>query len=110
MSLLSLDVTRRKLTLGSPDSVTGWYSKSYTESTIEMMIIPRAASDIASAAGVYVRLDAVGLTCDGVDIGDEIKTASNVYYEVKATKEHWVADSFMYRECDLVQLPLHELV
>lgn len=110
MSLLDVEVTRRKLLLGAADSETKWYAKSFIESTIEMLIIPRAATSLATAAGTYVRTDAVGLTCDGVEEGDEILSASGVYYEVKATREHWVADSFMYRECDLVMLPLHELV
>lgn len=105
---LSFNVTRRKLTLGSRDDTTGWYAKGFSESTIEMIVIPRAAANLAVQAGVYVRLDAVGLSCDGVEIGDEIKTDAGVYYEVKTVKEHWFADSFMYRECDLVELPFHE--
>ena len=108
MSLLSLDVTRRRLRLGAPDSETGWYAKSFDTSTIEMFIIPRGATELLSAAGTYARLDAVGLTCDGVEVGDEILTDAGVYYEVKDVKEHWVADSFSHREVHFVQLPLHE--
>lgn len=107
---LNLQVTHRKLSLGSRDSVTGWYAKSFTEQArnIEMLIIPRSSASLARLAGTYVRLDALGLTCDGVKEGDEIKTDANVYYEVKATREYFISNSFSHREVDLVQLPLHE--
>lgn len=107
---LNLQVTLRKLSLGSRDSVTGWYEKEYTEQArnIEMLIIPRSNTSLARRAGTYVRLDAVGLTCDGVAEGDEIKTDASVYYEVKAIREHFISNSFSRREVDLVQLPLHE--
>jgi len=109
---LHLQVTYRKLSLGAPDSVTGWYQKTFTEQSrnIEILIIPKGATHLAVAAGTYVRLDAVGLTCDGVEEGDEIKTDNDVCYEVKAIREHFIANSFSHREVDLVQLPLHELV
>lgn len=107
---LSFLVTRRKLQLGSRDSTTGWYDKAYAESTVDMIVVPRGATNMPLPAGVYVRLDAVGLTADPVDEGDEIKTDAGVYYEVKGVKLHYFADSFMYRECDLTRLALHELV
>lgn len=109
MSLLNLEVTRRRLRLGTADSTTGWYAKSWNTSTIEMLIIPRAARELAMAAGVAVRTDAMGLTCDGVLHGDEILTSAGVYYEVKGIRDHWVADSFMYREVDLTLLPTKNL-
>lgn len=107
---VTTDVTRRRLWLGSQDSVTGWYSKNFADETVEMVIIPRSATRLALTVGVYVRLDAVGLTADAVKAGDETKTDGNEYYEVKGVKEHFIGDSFSHRECDLTLLPLHELV
>lgn len=98
--------------MGAPDSTTGWYAKTFTTEpqAREMYILPRSASQLLSLAGTYVRSDAVGLTCDGFEVGDEVKTDAGVYYEVKAVRDHFLMNSFMHREVDLVQLPLHELV
>lgn len=105
---LSFDVSRRKLVLGEPDSLTGWYKKSYTESTIEMILFDRATTSIPLPLGAYIRLDALGITADPVEIGDEIKTGDGRVYEVEAIREVWAADSFVRRDCDLTLLPLHE--
>jgi hypothetical protein len=104
----SLDVTRRVLSLGARDGVTGWCAKSFAESTIKMCIIPKGASTLALACGTYVRLDAIGLTDSAFQEGDEVKTVRNIYYEVKTIREHGVTpDIIEYYECDLVKLPLY---
>ena len=108
-SFTSLDVTHRRLMLGSRDSTTGWYAKSYEEQTIEMIVVSRAATHMPLPPGVYVRLDAVGLTADPVYEGDEIKTASDQYYQVETVREHPIGDSFFFRECDLTLLPFKNL-
>ncbi len=105
----SLDVTHRRLMLGSRDSTTGWYDKSYEESTIEMIVISRSAAYMPLPPGVYVRLDAVGLTADTVAEGDEIKTATDQYYQVETVREHYLGDSFFFRECDLTLQPFKNL-
>jgi len=107
---LSFEVTRRKLQLGTRDSVTGWYARNFTESTIEMIIVDRGATQIRLPAGAYVRLDAWGGTADPVVEGDQIRTEAGKYYEVKAVKEVWgPGDNFVRRDCDLSSLPLHGL-
>lgn len=109
-SIASCDITRRRLSLTSRrDATTGWYDKEYVESTAEGLLVPRLASNIASAAGTYVRLDAVLLTPDPFEEGDEIKTKSGEYYEIKSVKPYYLGESFWYRECQLVYLPLHGL-
>lgn len=107
----SLDVTRRRLQLGSRDSTTGWYAKNYSTSTIEMIIVERGSRPSLLPSGTYVRTDALGLTADVVEEGDEIKTSSNKYYEVKTVREIYTlgGDSFAYREVDLVHLPFENL-
>lgn len=105
---LSFNVTRRKLVLGTPDATTGWYTKSYTESTIEMIIFDRATSQFGLPAGTYIRLDAVGLTADPVEEGDQILTGPGVYYEVKGIKKHYLGDSFVRRDCDLERVLLYK--
>lgn len=102
------EVTRRKLGLGDRHATTGWRAKSFTESTIEGVFLPRSSTRIAVAVGTYMRLDAMFFTADVVKKGDEIKTVDNQYWEVKAVREFWEGDCFSHRECDLTLLPLHE--
>jgi hypothetical protein len=103
------DVTRRRLFIeGSQDSTTGWFESTYFDTTIEMPILPRSASNIAAVVGAYVALDAVGLTADVVNVGDQIKTGDGKYYEVKTVKENSLGDNFSHRECQLRHLPLYE--
>ena len=103
------DVTRRRMYLGIRDSVTGWCAKNFVDTTIEMIIVPRGATEILSTVGTYARRDAVGVTMDAVEIGDKIFTESKVYCDVLAVQEHWLGDSFMYRACQLSMMPLHEV-
>jgi len=108
-TLGNTDVTRKRLTLGSRDSTTGWYTKQYEDIDIEAVIIPRAATSIALQAGLYVRLDALAITVDPLAEGDKLKTGTGQYYEVETVKEHYLGDSFWFRECDLTLLPFEDL-
>jgi len=102
---LSFDVTRRKLQLGSRDSTTGLYDKSYVETSIDMPIVSAEAAKKLLPVGSQVVFDRVGFTQDVVVEGDEIVTAADVYYLVQTVKLHWIGDSFVYRECQLSVLP-----
>lgn len=104
---VSFNVTRRQLSLGDADATTGWYVKEWTESTIEMVIQPRGGVNIGLPPGIFARLDAVGLTAAPVLVAEEIEDAG-VFYEVKTVKPYSIGDSFMYRECQLTELPFHE--
>jgi len=106
----SHDVTRRRLVLGDTrDSITGWYPRSFTETTVEGVLIPRASSHLALKAGTYVRTDALFLTADGFEEGDELEDGFSKFWEVKAIREISIGDSFRNRECDLSSIPLHGL-
>jgi len=104
----SIDVTLWSLSLGDRDTVTGWREKSFSESTIEMIVLSRSVTAMHLVPGMYARLDAVGRTRDTLEIGDEIETAANVYYEVKTIRNNYVGDLLWFRDCDLAELPLHE--
>jgi len=104
---LSFDVTRRALSLGDADSVTGWYAKTFTESTIEMIIRPKGSTFMLLGMGFYSRYAQTGYTQDPVVEGDEIKDVQNMYYEIKTIEEHYLGDNFFFRECELVKLPIH---
>lgn len=108
---LSADVTLRRLQLDPQDEDTGWYVKSFpVTETIEMPIVTGAVASMVAGAGVYVRYDAVGFAIDPVKDGDEVKPDSReTYFEVKSVKEHWFLDNFAFRECQLTELPFHNL-
>jgi len=105
----SQDVTRRRLTLSSVDSATGWFDKDFSTSTIEMVLIPRASSHLATAVGSYVRTDFLGLCIAGIEEGDEIlhtRDGEAIYYEVKAVREIPHGNTLSHREADLTLLPM----
>ena len=102
------NITRRALSLGDPDSTTGWYAKNYTEKTIDMIIIPRGATQALISAGLWAHEDAVGLTADPIKIGDQVKTKEEVYYEVVSVRKVFFGDSFSHYICDLKELPLYK--
>lgn len=104
---LSFDVTRRALSLGSQDSVTGWYGKSFADSTIEVIIVPKGTVFTVLGMGYYARHTLSGYTQDAVVEGDEIKDGQNVYYEIKTSQDHYIGDTFIFRECELSKLPIH---
>jgi len=54
-------------------------------------------------------LDAVGLTCDPFEEGDNVVTEANECYEVKSVLEHFMGDNFAFRECQLTRLPYQNL-
>ena len=105
----NINVTLRSLSLGSRDSVTGWRKPSFSETTIEMIVIPKAANSLHLVPGLYAQLDAVGRTrATTPEIGDEIKTAAGVYYEIKTLTRVPVGDLEWFRDYDLTELSLHE--
>ena len=101
------DVTRRALVLGARDATTGWRSKNYTETPIEMIIKSATARNLAITPGVYVKLDTTSSTISLIEPGDEVKTLGGQYFEVKTVKPHWLGDKLVKHECDLTLLPLH---
>ena len=108
----SCDLTRRRLQLDSPpDSVTGWYNKSFEDIEIEGILLSRTATHHTNVGGIYVSLDAVLFTADPIVEGDELLDYdSNAYYQVETVKPIKAAGAgFSHRECDLTALPLHDL-
>jgi len=105
---VTFDVTRRRLVLGARDSETRQRAKSYQETTIPMIILPRGSRYLHLAPGVFITSDAVGLTIERVTKYDQIRTPFDVYYEVKDVKDEPFGDTLLYRQCDLTLLPLQE--
>lgn len=107
----TFNVTRYALSLGahdSRDSWRGWRTRSYSTSTIDVPIIPRGATKLASIAGIYPILDAAGMTADVVAVGDRIKDSNNVYWDVEIVKPVYWGDSLVYRECHMTKSSMYE--
>ena len=105
--VLSANVTLRTLSLGDPDATTGWYAKTFADSTIKMVIQPKGSQLIWTSMGVYAKHTVTGFTQDTVVEGDEIKDSYLNYYEVHSVEDIPLADSFLCRQCELVKLPIH---
>jgi len=105
----TLNVTRRRLQLDSPrDTTTGWWTKTFHDETIKMAIIQKGSTPSLLPPGTYVRTEALGLTADSIEEGDEI-FGDDKYYEVKTVRPHYLSGNFYFRECDLTLLPFKYL-
>jgi len=104
---ITCDVTRRRLTLGTRDTITGWRAKTWEDRTISGILVPGSSLPISTLAGTYVRSDALFSTMDGLLEGEEIETATGQFYEVKTMKERYMGNSFAYRDCELTLLSMH---
>jgi hypothetical protein len=87
--------------LGARDATTGWYAKSYADSTISMLIFNRGTQNLRIGLGDYVVITAVGYTQIAVNAGDYIDDSNSEEYLVAAVREHMVANASMVYECDL---------
>ena len=103
----TLNMTRRVLSLGVRDTVTGWCKKTWTDTPIQAVVLDKSSQLQALAAGTWVRTDALLLTEDGIAEGDQVKTAANIYYDVKAVRPMMNADSLDHYECDLHREVIH---
>ena len=76
----SSTVNLSTLTLGAQDADTGWYAKSYTNSSIEMYVIPMALRFMNMAQGLFIEYDANGYTKADVKEGDIISLTNDIRF------------------------------
>jgi hypothetical protein len=81
---LSVAATLHTLSLGAADAVTGWYAKSFADTTINVVVIPKSQQSTLTGTGIYIRYDAVGFTDSAVKEGDEITDAQSIRYLVES--------------------------
>lgn len=106
----NLDVTRRALSLGAQDGTTGWYAKTFAETTIRMIVIPKGAQFLAVSMGVFVGYDCTGLTDTAVAEGDEVLDGNHNYYIIETVQTHLLSDSAVMYECGMKgPMQLHPL-
>ena len=116
---VSFLVTRRALSLGAQDAVTGWYAKTFTESTgyctkhevvdscyDKCPILPKGASLAQYGIGGYAKYTNTGIICAPLDEGDEI-IKNGKYYEVATVEDVDVGDGHMWYQCELHEAQMH---
>ena len=100
----NFNVTLHAFSLGAQDSDTGIPAKTYTDSTIEMMIVTKESRQISSQIGKYVYLDALGITASYVRAWDKITTATGKNYFVnQATPQLDGAGQLVHYEVSLME-------
>jgi len=105
---LNFSVTRRALSLGSQDSTTGWYAKTFSETTSEkMVILNKGFGLVGLPIGVYAKYVLSGFSTDPFDEGDEVKDAANNYYEIISVEPIYIGDSLYCYQYELHKLPIH---
>jgi hypothetical protein len=105
---LSFLVTRRELSLGAQDSVTGWYAKTFTETASydKIVIVPKGFNLSALGVGSYAKYTTTGIICAPLFEDDEI-IAGGKYYEVASVEDVDYADSHLWYMCELHELQMH---
>lgn len=102
--MASFAVTRGMLSLGNRDATTGWPSKSFSDSTINMHIERRGDTRTVFSAGRLHNYEATGFTDDEIFEGYHITHADGTVFEVEEKVQFWHGDNFVYQACGLKQI------
>jgi hypothetical protein len=115
-------ITRRELSLGTQDPVTGWYGKTFTDSTgfcptttglcsihgivdscyDKMAIAPKGASLAQYGVGSYAKYPYTGIICAPLKEDDEV-IAGSYYYRVGWVQPVKAGDSHICYVCELLK-------
>lgn len=102
-------VTYYSIQIGDADSTTGVPAVTYSSGTeAEIIILSKAATQILQGTGLYVKLDALGLTQTALNEGDRVKDADDNMYTITAITPNSVGDILAYYSLDLVYQPMLE--
>ena len=105
---IDYSVTRRVLSLGAADPITGLYAKDYsTTLTIELIKLPKGATFTIHGVGYHSRYSQTGWTQDPILEGDEILDLVGDYFEVTTVEKLFNGDDFICYECELVKVSPH---
>jgi hypothetical protein len=103
---VNFNVTLFSLSLSEEaDPITGWFDEVFTESSIEMVIIPKGAHQFLTGTGLYVKTDAMGLTLSCLKEGDRIRSLNDNYYVVHTVLPYFVGNLLIFYEANLIYLP-----
>jgi len=107
--VLDPSVTRRAINLGLRDATTGWRHIDFFDETIEAIRFSKGARYSLHSVGCYASEDAMFLTQDVATDGDQLLTLDGAYYEAVTVQEHWILDSFVFRDVQAHQLPMWQV-
>ena len=105
MPLLA-EVTRRAITLGTRDAVTGWRKITHTTSTIDMVTTPKGSTAHVGPFGVYAYMDLAGIGIDPTEVFDQIILQDSRVFLVQTVMPDYVLDSLQCRRTQMSELPL----
>jgi len=92
----SANVYLETLSLGAQNAVTGWYAKTFVETTIKGLILPKGLSLTLLKYGLQVMYDAVFITKTAVVEGDEIKDLNDDRYLVVGVLPRKILDQTQF--------------
>jgi hypothetical protein len=101
----SSTVTKKTLSLGAADAETGWYAKSYANTSIEMYIITKATRFMVLRQGLFFEYDGEGYTKDSVKEGDLILEPNGNQYVALSVCDRNILNQFRYNEVALKAVP-----
>ena len=100
-------VTRRELSTGARDTVTGHCAKSFAETTIKGVIRPRGASFSSGGIAYIAKYPHTFFTNYVIAEGDEIIDKWLKYFQIQTVEPDGIADSFDHYTCNAEKLEFH---
>ena len=99
----SVNVTYYTLSLGAQDATTGIPAKTYSVGTsIEMLIFGKAAQQMLTGTGIYIKTDSIAFSKVSVSEGDRILDQNSNYYEVTSVLPQSIGDIIVFYQVNLV--------
>ena len=92
----SAQVYLETLWLGAQNAVTGWYAKTFAETSIKGLIVPKGLSLTLLKYGLQVMYDAVFITKTAILEGDEIKDLNDDRYLVVGVLPRKILDQTQF--------------
>lgn len=101
LGVSDFNVTLHKLSLGAQDADTGLPAKTYTDETVELLIVSKDSTALRTALGVNISFDAVGFTTSYVRAYDKVTAATGLKYTVSNVHPVLDGQSLVYYKVDL---------
>lgn len=101
LNVSNFNVTLHKLSLGTQDTDTGLPAKSYSDETVEMLIVSKDSTALRTALGLNISFDALGFTTSYVRVYDKVTTLTGLKYTVSNVHPVLDGSNLVYYTVDL---------